>query len=103
MARGYAKDVTVSFELSDGRELECRYSYSVTYGNYSGLPENCYPDESDVGEPTYYLDGKEIDVTKLPKGLEAIAEAMYDNGESDSRFHYSESDVETGYDDYGDY
>lgn len=102
MAKGYAKDVTVSFELSDGRELECRYSYSVTPGNYYGLPENCYPDESEVGEPTYYIDGVETDVTKLPKGLEVIAEAMYDNGESDSRFHYNEADVATGYDDYGD-
>ena len=90
MARGHVKEVTVSFELSDGRELECRYHYAVTYGNYSGLPENCYPDETDVEDPTYYLDGKEVEVSELPKGLDAIAEAMYDNGESDKRFHYSE-------------
>lgn len=100
---GYAKEVTVTFELADGRELRCEYSYSVTYGNISGPPEYCYPDESDVGEPTYYLDDNEVTVEQLPKGLEVIAEAMYDNGESDKRFTYSESEVEQDFDDYRDY
>lgn len=91
---GYAKEVTVTFELSDGRELRCEYSYSVAYGNISGPPEHCYPDESDVGEPTYYLDDNEVNVEQLPNGLEVIAEAMYDNGESDTRFRYTESEVD---------
>ena len=97
--------VTVTFEMSDGRTLKCEYGYSVTRGNYSGLPENCYPDEVDVGEPEYSIDGDEIEYDKLPKGLDVIADAMYEEGEGDSRFRYSENDADD-YDDapdYGDY
>lgn len=91
-------NVTVKFEMSDGRTLECRYGYGVTRGNYSDLPENCYPDEVDVGEAEYYIDGDEIEYEKLPKGLDVIADAMYEEGEGDPRFHYSENDA----DDYDD-
>ena len=85
-------NVTVTFEMSNGQELKCEYGYRVIYGNISGPPEYCYPDETDVGEPTYYLDGDEIDVADLPKGLDVIAEVMYESGESDSRFTYKESE-----------
>ena len=91
---GYVREVTVTFELSDGRELECRYGYAVTYGNYSGLPENCYPDECDVSEPEYFLDGKAVELSELPKGLEAIAEAMYEADSSSRKFSYREDDPE---------
>lgn len=93
-------NVTVTFELSDGRELECRYGVAVTPGNYTGLPENCYPDEYDVSEPEYFLDGEEIDVANLPKGLDAIAEAMYDASESDKRFTFKQSEPEDDGPDY---
>lgn len=85
-------NVTVTFEMSNGQELKCEYGYRIIRGNYSGLPENCYPDETDVGDPTYFLDGDEIDRDKLPKGLEVIADEMYESGESDSRFTYKESE-----------
>lgn len=57
--------VTVTFEMSDGRTLKCEYGYSVTRGNYSGLPENCYPDEVDVGEPEYSIDGDGIELSLI--------------------------------------
>lgn len=81
-------NVTVTFEMSDGRVLECQYAYHVTPGNYSGLPENCYPDEVDVGEPEYFIDGDPVDYANLPKGLSAVADAMYEDGEGDDRFTY---------------
>lgn len=82
-------NVTVTFEMSDGRELKCEYPYHVTPGNYSGLPENCYPDEVDVGDPEYFIDDDPVSYDELPKGLSAIADAMYENGENDSRFKYT--------------
>lgn len=82
--------VTVTFEMSDGRELKCEYPYHVTPGNYSGLPENCYPDEVDVGDPEYFIDNDLVSYDELPKGLSAIADAMYGNGKNDSRFKYTE-------------
>lgn len=91
-------NVTVKFEMTDGRTIECRYGYAVTRGNYSGLPENCYPDEVDIGEPDYYIDGEWVNYNSLPKGLDAIADAMYEEGEGDDRFTYSEADG----DDYDD-
>lgn len=92
--------VTVKFEMRDDRELECRYSVEVTPGNYTGLPENCYPDESDVGEPEYFIDGDEIDYADLPKGLDAIADAMYNEGESDKRFTFKQSEPDYDGPDY---
>ena len=94
-------NVTVTFEMSDGREFKCEYPYHVTPGNYSGLPENCYPDEVDVGDPTYYIDDEEVDYGKLPKGLSSLADAMYENGENDSRFKYTAAEPDyDGPDDY---
>lgn len=94
----------VTFTMSDGREFACIYPFSVTPGNYSGPPEFCYPDETEVGEPTYEIDGDEVDLKDLPKGLLTIAEAMYENGESDPRFRYSQKDMEpdVDYDDVDD-
>lgn len=77
-------NVTVTFEMSDGRTLKCEYGYKVTPGNYSGLPENCYPDEVDVGEPEYFIDDDPVEYNALPKGLDAIADAMYEAGEGET-------------------
>lgn len=85
---------TVTFELKDGRKLECVYSVAVTPGNYTGLPENCYPDEAEIGEPEYLLDNDEVAVSQLPKGLSVIAEAMYEADESDKRFTFTQSDMD---------
>lgn len=98
-----AYDVTVTFEMTDGRTLSCEYGLSVTPGNYSGLPENCYPDECDLGDPTYYIDGDEIAYEDLPKGLDKIADAMYEDGQSDRRFKYVESENEPDFDYEPDY
>jgi hypothetical protein len=97
MSRGITRRVKVTYETEDGRELVCKYDYEVTLGFTSGLPENCYPDETEVGEPEYYLDGKWIEESDLPEDLKEVAEAMYssDAGEDD-RFSYQEKD----YDDY---
>jgi hypothetical protein len=85
---GYS--VTVGFKMKDGRELVCSYSVKVTPGRYYGLPEYCYPDECDAGEPTYYINGEEVE--KLPKGLDTIAEAMYEADDTDPRFSFAYDD-----------
>ena len=53
-------NVTVQFEMADGRTLECRYSYHVAYGNIIGPPEFCYPDEYEVSDPDYYIDNEAV-------------------------------------------
>lgn len=85
-------NVTVKFEMSDGRTLKCEYGYKVTPGNYSGLPENCYPDEVDVGELEYFIDDYPVEYSALPKGLNVIADAMYEDGRDDPRFSYKEEE-----------
>lgn len=90
---GITRQVKVTYEADDGRELVCKYEYETTFGNYSGLPENCYPDETEVGEPDYYLNGEWIEETDIPADLAAIAEAMYEwDAQDDDRFSYQESD-----------
>lgn len=93
--------ITRKFELKDGRELSCSYGVKYIPGRTSGPPEYCYPDESDVGEPEYELDGVPVSVDRLPKGLNTIAEAMYEADQSDKRFSWSEDD--SGGDDEPDF
>ena len=93
--------VTTSFEMADGRELSCEYEVSYTPAKTWGLPEDCHPEESDVGDPTYRIDNEEVDYNKLPKGLAKIADALY-NDDGDSRFHRKESEPDDG-PDYSDY
>ena len=50
---GITRRVKVTYEADDGRELVCKYEYETIYGFTSELPENCYPDESQVGEADY--------------------------------------------------
>ena len=85
--------VTTSFEMTDGRILSCEYDVSYTPAQVSGPPEHCYPEESDVSDPTYKIDGEEVDYAKLPKGLAKIADAMYED-DSDDRFSRKESEPE---------
>ena len=93
-------NVTVKFEMSDGRTLECRYSYHVTLGNTSGPPERCYPDEYDASEPDYYINNKLVEITDLPKGLDVIAKQMYEVSENGPRFTYIEQQPEYDGPDY---
>lgn len=96
--------MNVSFEMKDGRNFECVYDVRVTPGNTYGPPENCYPDESDVGEPEYFIEGDEVEYKSLPKGLDAIADAMYNADESDKRFKFEQEDLDDGPpDDFGSY
>lgn len=93
-------DVTVTFELKDGRELECRYWYFTTRGVCSGRPEDCYPDETEIGDPDYFLDGKWISIDSLPKGLYELAEEMHGNNPPGNRFRYVETPFQRERDDY---
>lgn len=87
-------NVTVQFEMADGRTFECRYSYHVTYGNISGPPEFCYPDEYEVSDPDYYIDDEAVKVADLPKGLDVIAKQMYEVTGNIDRFTYFEEKPE---------
>lgn len=84
--------------MSNGQVLKCEYGFVVTPGNYFGLPEDCYPDECDVGDPTYYIDDEEVDYAKLPKGLAVIADAMYIDSHN-TKFHCVEEQDEPYFDD----
>lgn len=77
--------VTVRYE-TDALELVCKYYIHTTPGFTLGLPENCYPDESEIGEPEYYLDG--VFISSIPAELVGIADAMYES-EEDERFTYT--------------
>jgi len=92
---------TVTFEMKDGRELSVKYGYSYTPATYHD------PADYDLGDPSYFIDGKEVSYEQLPKGLGELADVMYENGEYDERFTYSvESDPEPDYEPdepYSDY
>ena len=45
-----------------------------------------------AGEPTYFIDGEEVDYKDLPKGLDAIADKLYEAGPGE--YSYSQSDVD---------
>ena len=95
-------DVVVTCELEDGRELECKYSYIFTQGYVSGPPEDCYPDETEADEPTYYLDGNEVDYSDLDTWIAVIADEMYEADEGNKKFLYKAdlSEDDGGPDDY---
>lgn len=84
-----AYNVKTEFEMTDGRVLSCEYMFYVTPGNYSGPMESSYPDECEIGEPTYCIDGEEVSYNDLPKGLSKIADELYE-ADSASQFGYTE-------------
>jgi len=59
------------FELKDGRELVCLYGIERLPGSWYVEPE------VNVGDPVYYLDGEEVEVKALPRGLDKVANQMY--------------------------
>lgn len=78
--------VTVTYKEANGLTLRCEYDYRVTPGKYCGLPEDCYPDETEAGDPTYFLNGEQIDENDLPTELVSIAEEMYEADEWSTKF-----------------
>lgn len=90
-----AYDVTTSFEMTDGRVLECQYVLSVTPAKLWGAPENCYPEESEQSDAVFTIDGQEVDYDNLPKGLSAIADKLEQAGPGE--FNYNESLIERDY------
>lgn len=63
---------TVTWEMKNGLTLCCVYPFHYTPASY------WEPADSDLGEPTYYIDGDEIEYANLPRGLDRIADLMYE-------------------------
>lgn len=82
---------TVTFEMKNGQTLKCEYGFKYYPATY------WEPSDTDVGDPTYFIDDEEIEYSKLPKGLDRIADDMYENSNS-SKFTYSESEPGQDYD-----
>lgn len=82
-------NVSVTFKMSNGSILECRYGYYYQHATWDS------PEQTDVGDPTYYID--DVEVTQFPKGLEKIAEEMYDESD-DSRFEVTYPEAELDFD-----
>jgi hypothetical protein len=91
--------ITVTYETPSGDILECRYLEMVTPGFTSGLPENCYPDECEIGDPEYYLNDEFIAEGDIPADLVDIAQYMYESGD-DGRFKFSSEPYDDRPDDY---
>lgn len=89
-----AYTVTTKFEMQDGRVLSCEYGVSYTPAYISGPPEDCYPEESDAGDPTYFIDGDEIEYKDLPKGLAVIADKLYEAGPGEYGYSQTEPDYD---------
>ena len=75
---GTVNKITVTFELSNGLELQATWNEFVDEATFDD------PEESECSEPEYELDGKPV--SKFPKGLDTIADKMYSDPESDPRF-----------------
>lgn len=77
--------VTTRFVMANFSVLVCNWRYSY-------VPASRFADaDVAVSDPWYELDGEEINVEDLPKGLEDIAERMYDCGKG--HFEYKEERV----------
>ncbi len=76
----------VQFTLADGRVLVCEYYYHLVPSDFNN------PEEETTSDAELTLDGVPVEVDKLPKGLDKIVEAMY-NDPFDRRF---ECQFETG-------
>ena len=84
------RSATLIFEMKNGQDFACDYSYNVSPGRFSGPLEDCYPDEVEIAHPSFYIGYKKVDPNNLPKGLDAIAKAMLEDGWNDRRFMYIE-------------
>lgn len=93
--------VTTEFEMTDGRVLSCEYGVSSMPAYTSGLPEDCYPAESEAGDATYFIDGVEVDYEDLPKGLATMADKLYEAEHGE--YNYSETGADDGFDCEPDY
>ena len=74
-------DVKVTFELADGRVLRAEWREWEDPATFDS------PAEGDATEPTFYLDGVEVTPAEMPKGLDTLAELMYDDRDADRRFY----------------
>jgi len=86
--------------MSDGRELMCEYFVHERPAVTHLPPEYCYPDETEISDPTYYIDGEEIAYEDLPKGLDVIADKLYYEAKwSPFKYNYTVTNLDDIYDD----
>lgn len=76
--------MTVSFGMQNGKELSIEWAEARWAGTYEDPPE------TDVSEYEIFIDGEEVKT--LPKGLDKIVDAMYDDP-YDSRFTLKEESL----------
>lgn len=81
MSRSYVK---VSFEMTNGSELACKYVVDVYPATY------WEPQDVSVSDAVYEIDGEEVDFDKLPKGLAAVAERMTEVDRTTKEFTFEE-------------
>ena len=88
--------VTATFEMRNGSVLKVEYAHRHWPGTYWEPPED------DVSDPTFYIDDVEVAHDKLPRGLDFIAEHLYEadplvygkREESNNEPDYSDYDLE---------
>lgn len=74
--------------LANGTEIACEYSLHCIPGNYTGKPEDCYPDDWEVGAPVFWVDDKQMELDDMPQNIAQAAMRLY--MESPDEFQYTE-------------
>jgi hypothetical protein len=79
--------VSTDYVLADGRDLHVEWIVRTEPGNYSGKPENCYPDESEITDPICFIDGEETDDCMLPPEVDTdLLDKLYEESEVDQEW-----------------
>ena len=91
-------DFTTNITIGDEEDVEVNVECSVSAfrpGKYSGLPENCYPDEGgEVEDVKVTLDGKDITDTLSKEAMEHVERVAFEIAEDSAIDDYDPPDDE---------